>query len=195
MSNPNLQEEFIAFRNLCADLQNCFNTFQHLYDSPERKAVLERSAPLFFGDLHFILQEYFFLQVRRLTDGAETKIRGGVRENLTFCYINKNLEILGLMTKEISALSVSILSYRDLTAELSNRVVAHADKHTMLGAKVVGAHSDGELERFMSDVRTYTDAVGTVLGVGPLDYRVQAGPGDVVDLIRVLRRGMPEPPR
>ena len=186
MANLKQQDEFIAFRESCIWLQNCFKTFQHLYDSgPETEAALQKTASLFFGDLNSILQEYFFLQVRKITDPASSH-QG--RENLTLKNINKDLDRTGLMSQEISALSDKILSYRELTSDLSNRVVAHADKATALCPELVGAHSEAELETFMSSIRAYTDAVGIALGVGPLDYKTQAGPGDVLDLIKVLKR-------
>ncbi len=184
MNSSKQQEDFIAFRDSCIWLQNCFNTFQHLYDSgAETEAALQRTAASFFADLNSILQEYFFLQVRKITDSASS--RG--RENLTLNNINETLVRTGLMTPEISALSTDILSYRALTSVISNRVVAHADKDTTFHKGLVGSHSDAELETFMSNVRAYTDAVGIALGLGPLDYETQAGHGDVLDLIKALK--------
>lgn len=107
---------------------------------------------------------------------------------MTFKKINEGLVRSGLMTQEVSDLSDSIHLYRETISELSNRVVAHADKYTALSSMVVGEHTNIELESFMSNVRAYTDAVGITLGVGPLDYRSQAGSGDVLDLIRSLKR-------
>lgn len=179
------QSEFLAFRESCIWLRNCYNTFNHLFDAdPETEAMLRRIASEFFGDLNLILQEYFFLQARRVTDPTAT----GSRENLTLENINAGLTASGLMTQEILDLSTSILGYRKLISDISNRVVAHADKATALCPGLVGAHSEREIESFMDNLQAYTDAVGIVLGVGPLDYSVQAGPGDVQDLLRALRR-------
>lgn len=186
MANLEQQDEFVAFRESCIWLQNCFNTFQHLYNSGvETEATLHRTASLFFGDLNSILQEYFFLQARRITDPAQSYGRA----NLSLNHVNAGLTKAGLMTREISSLSDSILSYRALISDISNRVVAHSDKATALCPGLVGAHAESELDSFMSNIRAYTGAVGIALGVGPLDYRTQAGPGDVLDLIRALKRG------
>ena len=185
MATQQQQDEFIAFRDSCMWLRNCYNTFNHLFNSgPEIEVTLRNTAPLFFGDLNSILQEYFFLQARRVTDPVAT----GSRENLTLQNINFGLTQAGLMTQEISDLSSSILGYRSLISNLANRAVAHADKATALCPGLVGAHSHQELESFVSDLQGYTDAVGIVLGIGPLDYSVQAGPGDVQDLLSALRR-------
>ena len=166
-------------------VRNCYNTFNHLFSSgPETEAILRRVAPEFFGDLNSILQEYFFLQARRVTDPVAT----GSRENLTLQNVNAGLTTAGLMTQEIRDLSASILGYRDLISDISNRVVAHADKATALCPGLVGPHSEHEIESFMDNLQAYTDAVGIALGVGPLDYSVQACTGDVQDLLRALRR-------
>lgn len=185
MASLNQKEEFIVLRESCIWLQNCFNIFQNLYTSdPETEANLRKTAPLFFGDLNVILQEYFFLQVRKITDRASSH----GRENLTLKNINDGLDRSGLMTEEILFLSNQIHLYREMISDFSNRVIAHADKATTLSAGLIGDHSDIELEKFMSNVRAYTDAVGIALGVGPLDYSSQAGPGDVLDLIKSLKR-------
>lgn len=185
MTTQQQQDEFVAFRESCIWLRNCYNTFNHLFNSgPETEGTLRRIASEFFGDLNSILQEYFFLQARRVTDPAAT----GSRENLTPQNINAGLTTAGLMTQEISDLSASILGYRVLISDISNRVVAHPDKAIALCPGLVGAHSKHEIESFMDNLQDYTDAVGIVLGVGPLDYRVQSGPGDVQDLLGALRR-------
>jgi hypothetical protein len=185
MATLKQQDEFTAFLESCIWLQNCFNTFNHLYNSgKETEETLRRVAPLFFEDLNSILQEYFFLQIRKITDPANT--RG--RDNLTIQNINEDLVRSGLMSQEILDLSARILAYRDILSDMSNRVIAHADKETAFRPDYVGTHSESDLNSFMSDMHSYTDAVGIVLGVGPLDYRVQAGPGDVLDLIRALKR-------
>jgi hypothetical protein len=184
MATQQLQDEFIAFRNSCMWLRNCYNTFNHLFNSgPETETILRKTAPHFFSDLNSVLQEYFFLQARRITDPAASNSR----DNLSLQNINAELKRSGLMTAEISDISTSILNYRSLTSNISNRVVAHADKATALSSGLIGAHADHELELFMQNLQSYTDVVGTVLGIWPLDYRVQAGPGDVQDFIRVLR--------
>ena len=179
------KEEFIKFRESCIWLQNCFNIFENLYNSGDStEATLRTVAPVFFSDLNIILQEYFFLQIRKISDPAGTN----GRENMSLPFINKGLRESGLMTDEIEVRTKRMLAYREVEVEAANRVIAHADKHTALLGESLGAHEKSLLESFMQDLRDYTDAVGNAIGVGPLDYRTQAGPGDVQDLIRVLKR-------
>ena len=179
------QREFNAFRDACVWLRNCFNIYNHLYDSGEEtEKTLLCVAPLFFDDLQKILQEYFFLQVRKITDPAFM----GRRANLSVPYIDQVLASAGLSSPEISRLSASVLAYRGTTLDIVNRVAAHSDHFTVLAGADVGAHPEAELVKFMESLQSYTDLVGAALGVGPLDYRTQAGPGDVIDLVRALKR-------
>lgn len=184
MSIRALQEDFVKFRESCIWLRNCYNTFNVLYAEADNADSLQRTALTFFTDLNTILQEYFFLQVRRITDAAET--RG--RANLTVARINAGLQEFSIITDSILALSNRLHHYRATTADIANRAVAHNDHATAFQEGLVGAHGEGELENFMEAVQAYTDEVGIALNLGPLDYRMQGCAGDVRDLVRALQR-------
>lgn len=184
MSIRALQHDFVKLRAHCIWLRNCHNTFNTLFADEENAAVLQRTARAFFTDIHIILQEYFFLQVRRITDPAQT--RG--RSNLTVAHINAGLAEFGVLTTEMEALAERLHRYRAITCEIGNRVVAHNDHETALHEGLVGEHDQGDLDDFLEALQAYTDVVGRSLNIGPLDYRVQASAGDVHDLVRALQR-------
>lgn len=48
------------------------------------------------------------------------------------------------------------------------------------------------MSKFFENLQRYFDVAGNAVGVGPLDFRCSPGPGDVLDLIRTLKRG-PDP--
>jgi len=183
MSIQALQHDFLKFRDHCIWLRNCHNTFNTLFADEEKAALLQRTAYAFFMDINTILQEYFFLQVRRITDPART--RG--RSNLTISYVNDGLAELGILTAEIETLAERLKRYRDITSEIGNRVVAHNDHETAFHEGLVGEHGQAELDDFLEALQAYTDEDGRSLNIGPLDYRVQACAGDVHDLVRALR--------
>lgn len=186
MSTSDFKDTFVAFRDQCVWLQTCFNTFAALYESGETTdQVLSRSAPLFFHDLNLILIEYCLLQVCRLTDPPS---RLG-RENLTVKHINDLLKAQNKLTSEISAASDGLAHYRSLIQDSRNWLISHADKRAVLAELPIGAHSKGEVEAFFANLYRYVDAVGHVADVGPLDFRTTAGAGDVIDLLRKLKRG------
>ena len=187
MNIAKVQEDYQAFLATCIWLRRCYNIFISLYDSDlETERTLRKTAGLFFTDLHQILHEYFFLQVRKISDPSATR-GNNARENLSITNINESLIALGKMTAEIENLSVEIHQYRHLILDIPNRVVAHADKSTILAQQIVGEHSAEELEKFMENIQSYTDAVGIALEIGPLNYRAQPGQGDVTTLIRSLK--------
>jgi hypothetical protein len=191
-----LQKEFRDFREACMWLRICFNTGNYLFGSDaEVEAILNQSAPLFFTDLNTILQEYFFLQVRRITDPEKTHDR----ENLTLLNLNSQLRQKGRLTPRIEALTSEIQAYgKFVRNEIVNRRVAHADKQTALKSGLVGEHPAENLDAFLENIQAYTDEVGNALRdevgnalrVDPLDYRVQPGKGDVRDLVHLLKRGL-----
>jgi hypothetical protein len=185
MSTTDLKKAFLAFRDQCIWLQTCFNTFSALYESDETtNQVLSRSAPLFFYDLNLILIEYCLLQVCKLTDPP----RSFGRDNLTVKHINELLKAENKLTPDIAAASDGLAHYRSLIKESRNWLISHADKRAVLAGLPIGAHSKGEVDAFFANLYRYVDAVGHAADVGPLDFRTTAGSGDVVDLLRQLKR-------
>ena len=79
------------------------------------------------------------------------------------------------------------MAYRALVKDARNRLVSHADLESVIRGLPIGAHAQERVDAFFEDLQEYCDEVGREIGVGPLDFRTQAGKGDVVDLVRVLR--------
>ena len=185
MSSQNMSREFLTFRDQCVWLQTCYNTYRALYESgADTQGLLTRSASRFFHDLNTILIEYVLLQISKITDPPESQ----GRENLTVSNINRQLQAAGLLTQEITDASTAIMRYRELIKESRNRVISHQDKETILINLPVGAHSESDVANFFKNLYAYVDAVGNAVGVGPLDFKTTAGSGDVLDLLRLLRR-------
>jgi AbiU2 len=179
MSSQNMNREFLTFRDQCVWLQTA------LYESgADMQGLLTRSASRFFHDLNTILIEYVLLQISKITDPPESQ----GRENLTISNINRHLQAAGLLTQEITDASTAIMRYRDLIKESRNRVISHQDEETILINLPVGAHSESDVANFFKNLYAYVDAVGNAVGVGPLDFKTTAGSGDVLDLLRLLRR-------
>lgn len=179
-----LKNDFFLFRDQCIWLQRCFNTFIALYGERQTQNLLKKTAILFFDDLHQILHEYFFLQVRKITDPAFYQ----KRENITINSINNKLAVTKNMNKNIEKISEQIISYRNRTQDISNRISAHNDKETFLKKTITGKHAKEKLDNFMDNIHTYTNEVSSILGIDLLDYRVQAGTGDVIDFIMSLKK-------
>ena len=186
MSTFTIQEDFLALREECMWTMKCYKNFRHLYEHDRTLDLLKYSAGRFFHDMNIVLQEYCLLQIGKMTDPAITKIRGGERENLTIPNLDARLKAENFWGHEISELSEKIMSYRDVIQESRNRVIAHADKKTFLQNLTIGEHTEQMVRSFFENLNAYTDAVGVVLGMGPLDYRACPGKGDVIDFVSLL---------
>ncbi len=187
-ASAHLKESFKAFRDDAIWLRHCYDMYRELYEADgERDALLLRTAGSFFFDLNIILTEYLILQIAKLTDPAMSKVRGGKRDNLTVEYLDASLTKQGLMVPEIISISGRLKTYRNLVDDTRNKLVGHNDLKARLANQSIGRHARQEVEIFFEDLQKYCDAVGCQIGVGPLDFRTQAGPGDVIDLIRVLQ--------
>lgn len=179
-----LKEDFKWFRSECMKLRNTFNTYSYLYEADdETTRVIRESAKLFFNDLNDWLIHMIIQQICRITDPA--KMNG--KQNLTVAYIVCQLQSKNLCTSEIKKLAKDIENYRKLIVGARNKVIGHADLKTFRQVQKHGEHSKEECDEFFANLNQFTDEVGKVLGCGPLDYSVQAGEGDVQDLIRLMR--------
>lgn len=185
MVTNDLEEAFLTFREQCIWLQTCFNIHAALFESDEKTSdVLSSTAPQFFHDLNLILVEYCLLQVCRLTDPA----RSAGKDNLTVEYINSLLQDEGLLTSEILDASNGLSLYRSLINDSRNWIISHADKRALLDSLPIGEHSEADISVFFENLYRYVDSVGTVVGVGPVDFRTTSGAGDSLDLLRHLTR-------
>ncbi len=191
--SPQLREAFVAFREQCIWLRTCFNTFAALFHQEHQpKDLLHRTAPLFFQDLNNVLLEYCRLKVCTLTDPADTWSHGKHAhvESLTVCNLNRGLKREGLMTQAIEDAAAGLMRYRELVKESRHKTIAHLDKEVTLANQPLGAHAEEDVVQFLDHLQNYNDEVGCAVGEGPLDFRGTSGPGDVLDLLRVLRAGL-----
>ena len=183
MKQNELQKLFLSFRDQCIWMRCCYNTYSELYESGDRtKEVLQASAPRFFQDLNAILIEYVLLQICKITDPAES----AGRKNLTFEHVNTALRDNHRMTDEIARFSCGLSRYRKLVKDSRNKLISHLDRESVLNGLPIGEHPEKEVTAFFESLQGYVDAVGNAVGVGPLDFRTTAGPGDVLDLIKTL---------
>ena len=179
-----LKEDFEWFRDACVKLRNLTNTYRELYESgDETQQLLRNSAGLFFDDLNQWLLEAYYLQAGRITDPAESM----GNPNLTVEQITQQLQQLGIITHEIQVLSKNLKDYRKKIKEARNKIIAHADLGNIQAPKLLGTHTEEDAQSFLSNLNNFTDEVGIALGIGPLDYSMQAGSGDVIDLLCLLR--------
>lgn len=185
MKHDELQKLFRDFLEQCIWLQCCYNTYRQLYESDESTdRILKESALLFFQDMNIILIDYIFLKICSITDPEESF----GHKNLTSNAIDSELQKHDLLTSEIQRLSSGLMHYRCRIVGAKNQLISHLDRDVIRAGIAIGGHSKQEVIDFFKCLHDYTDAVGIALDVGPLDYTATPGPGDAIDLIRILKQ-------
>lgn len=186
-----LIDDFEQLRECLIIIRRDYNTYNALFRD-ENKSLLTAVAPTFFTDIAEILQRDWILQVVKLMDPAVTCIRGKgrdeKRENLTIQLINQRLEGECLLTDEIRNRSQAILDYGEHLKLARNRILAHRDRECHFEGVPMGATTNEQLAEFMQNIQVYSDLVGIQVGVGPLDFSSSGCKGDVLDLLRHLRK-------
>ena len=186
MTQGALEDEFAKLRREAIWLRQTVNTFNYLFDSgPETERILKESAGLFFGDLNRMMQEYAILLVCRLTGPAQSV---GNKANLSTQRFTMLLRDSGCLTPEIERLDARLRKYGELLKPARDKIVAHSDLEVHINSITLGAHGEEVMVEFFENLQGYFDAVGNVIGVGPLDFRHTPGAGDVIDLVRKLEQ-------
>lgn len=196
MTLKELQDEFTTLREEAIYLIQTSHTFEDLFESgPEVEKILRKSAELFFGDINKIMIDYIILLICRLTDPPGK----GKKINLTIPRMNKLLCENDLLDSEIEAQSCDVIAYRELVEYERNKMIAHADRDTLMHQnntvqtgqmwKLI-AHSEEKKKSFDDDLLGYLEAVAKAIGVVPLGTLSTSGSGDVRDLRGTLERGL-----
>ena len=102
--------------------------------------------------------------------------------------MNAELCNSGLMTTDIDGYAAELLRYREYVKDARNKIISHLDRKTIIAGLPIGEHPEEEVPRFFDNLQRYADAVGDAVGVGPSDFQSVRGKGDVLDLIKVLKR-------
>ena len=186
MTQDALHDEFILLRDQAIWLRQTINTFNYLFDSgPETDRVLKESACLFFDDLNTMMQEYAILLICRLTGPAQSF--GKAKANLSTQRFTMQLKKKGCLTSDIERLDARLGEYGELLKSARDKIIAHSDLEVHVSSTSLGAHGEEVMAEFLENLQAYFDAVGNVIGVGPLDFQHTPGPGDVIDLVRKLK--------
>ena len=186
MGKMKLQNDFVMLRDHCIIIRRNYNTYNALFFSGSDDLLI-KAASTFFNDIAEIMQRDWILQVCKLMDPAVTRRKGTVLENISIELINSQLENEGLMCQEISSISDALLEYGKKIVPARHKRLAHFDRDHQISGAVLGATTEKELEVFLENIQKYCDAVGRAIGLGPLDFTSSSCPGDVHDLLRVLR--------
>lgn len=190
MKNEKLSLDFKILRDQCTIIQRDFNTYHALFFSDCSGELLTKTARIFFTDLSEIMQRDWIVQVCKIMDPATTQIKGEILENISFKLINKQLLQEKIFSKEISLITNSILAYGEKITPARNKRLTHFDREAHVNKITLGETTTLEIHTFLNNIQKYCDAVGSALGIGPLDFSASDCPGDVHDLLTVLEKAI-----
>ena len=186
-----LKESFLALRERFIWIAKCWATYRAFYESGSKTDdVMRRSAPWFFHDFNLIIIDYLILEICKVTDRSVTM----GRENLTVENLWDQLNAVGMIQNGASEIRSSyecVKNYKDFIKDARNRLVAHFDKETVLKGEGLGGHDADEVYVFFDNLEIFSDCVGRLVGAGPQSFKWGSpGPGDALDLLKVLKRGL-----
>lgn len=187
MASQKLIDDFCLFRDHCIIIQRDYNTYNNLFFSGADE-LLNKTAPGFFNDIAEIMHRDWLLQVCKIMDPPTKKIKGIVYETISIELLNTRLSEEFLLTDQIKKRSSQILAYGDLIKPARNKRITHFDRDCAVSGIVLGEHDEKALNDFLANLQQYCDDVGWAIGIGPLDFSASGCKGDVLDLIRVLRK-------
>ena len=136
-----------------------------------------------------LLHEYTILLVCRLTGPPQSFGKANLSTQRFTVLMRKS----GYLTPEIERLDTSLREYGELLKPARDKIIAHSDLEVHANATVLGGHEEGQMVQFLEDLQAYFDAVGNAVGVGPSDFRHMPAVGDVIDLVRKLKRANDAP--
>ena len=118
---------------LLSDLATDLTLYSEIYGPEDSVSVLNKFNGFVFGRLQFCLIERILLGFARFMDPAESRVKGGINENLSLKNLirNYNLENDDVISKKFNEIenmyqSANIKNYR-------NTLISHNDKNTKLG--------------------------------------------------------------
>ena len=183
MALSKLQQDFSILRDHCIEIRQAYNTYTYLF-SKDNEDILTKVAPTFFSDIAVIMQRDWILQVCKMMDKAE--MHG--KENITISLINKQLASQSLFSSAIDDVSKELLKYGNKLMPARNKRLAHYDRESQISSIVLGETTETELNEFLVNIQAYCDEVGNAIGAGPLDFTSSGCEGDVLDLLKYLRK-------
>jgi AbiU2 len=179
MDNP--KELLTAFWHQCARLQMDHDLFHALYMSGQRRIELfQQAAPMFFGDVHRLLRDSFFIQACRITDPAGS----GSRTNLTTNYLLQEICWPSDIKKKLEAVNACLVQFRACIEPARSKRLAHADLRAELDEVALGKFSDGADRQFLKDLEAFLTIAHEHLGETPIS--LSGISHDVHALVRAL---------
>jgi hypothetical protein len=153
---------FDEFYKLCAQLKIEFDLFCGLFDrGPAQQDLLNRTAPLLFGEVSAALHHQVYLGFCRITDPA----RFGKYANLTTNYIVEELCWTDEVRAKLSEVNKRLMAFRKFVEPARSKRIAHTDFTAHIERHSLGGYPQGADGKFFKDLEEFlTIAFREILG-------------------------------
>lgn len=186
------KDDVAIFADYAVYVRSVYMHGRTLYETADDadKAVMERTAPVFFGDLNKVLIEYVILQVCKITDPAKD-VRGN--ENHTTAFFVAAADFLSEPDKghRLAELHASMQRLRAKLKPARDKVISHLDRNAALSKTIMGAASNEEWSQFWRDLDEFVAILyERYVSSPPLHLLSVSGITDTLLLKRALRDGI-----
>ena len=128
------------FAKICWQLKIEHDLFCNLFDRGRSQAdLLQRTAPLLFGDVYAIMRNQLFLGFCRVTDHAGS----GKRTNLTTNFIVEQLPWSPEVRAKLAEVNGRLKRFRKFVEPARSRRIAHMDLRAQMQKETLGAFPAG----------------------------------------------------
>jgi hypothetical protein len=153
------------------------------------KSIMERAAPVFFGDLNKVLIEYVILQVCKITDPAKD-VRGSENHTTGFFVAAADFSSEPDKGRRLAGLHASMQTLRGKLKPARDKVISHLDRNAALSKTIMGAASNDEWSQFWHDLDEFVAILyERYVSSPPLQLLSVSGITDTLYLKRALRDG------
>ena len=137
------------FAKICWQLKIEHDLFCSLFDrGPSQADLLQRTAPLLFGNVYAIMRNQLFLGFCQITDQAGS----GKRINLTTNFILEQLPWSPEVRTKLAEVNRRLMSFRKFVEPARSRRIAHLDLRAQMEKETLGAFPAGADEEFLTDL-------------------------------------------
>jgi hypothetical protein len=184
---PKMKIEFLAFRKICVRARGMYNFHIDIFESSEESQQRMRDvAALFFYDVNVMSRERILNLIRQIAQDKDIQ-----QQILCVEYFHDRVfesdEISRNERADIKVLTNTLVRFRTKLMSYPDKYLAQFDRDFLRQRKPSGV-ARNEIANFFVNLNKWTDQVGAVFGVDPLDYSKQAGDGDYQTLLHFLER-------
>jgi hypothetical protein len=153
-------EDIVIFANYCVFVWSVYRHGETLFhhSSNDDKGRMWRAAPVLFGDLNRMLNEYVILQVCKITDPAQD-FRKNDNHTVAFLLQHYDLSSDPAVEQRLKLLADQLHCFRKQIEPARNKFISHADRSAILAGVALGAVPPGAWQGFWRDLEEFLSII------------------------------------